>query len=388
MARPGKYQKYEEFYKELPLVMEKRPKYKDGIGVQRGKTKESIWAKVYLPKGGDWRGKYYAPHKSIEIKLGNKSSYTWQQALDAHRDYQEKADKGLPLEDKPTPSFIEWADSWYEQAKVNLEAHKTSYIHIEKHLKPFFENKPISKINTADINRWTANQLITLKPATVRRQRNTLGSIFSKALKEGLLEKNPCKNANPIKGIVPRSRFLDDAEILALMATAKVYDEWISDFLLWALHSGMRRGEILDLTWENINKIGEENILVVVPKSKSGLPRMFHATSTMIEILARQKKKRVDGNEKVFRKSLKTFCRKWKEVRGRAKLEDITLHDLRRTQATIAAGLNVDLNTLAKRLGHSNLDMLHKVYAQVQDGVGLSAANSIGEAFDAKLKQD
>jgi integrase len=63
-------------------------------------------------------------------------------------------------------------------------------------------------------------------------------------------------------------------------------------------------------------------------------------------------------------------------------LEDVTLHDLRRTHSTHAAAAGVDLRTLAARIGHTDLSMLEKRYAVVVGSVAVNAADTIQATFD------
>jgi integrase len=80
-------------------------------------------------------------------------------------------------------------------------------------------------------------------------------------------------------------------------------------------------------------------------------------------VLERQKKRKVKGDNRVFPISAMTLRRKWEKARKSAGLEDVTMHDLRRTHGTHAAAAGVDLRTLAGRIGHTDLTMLQKHYA-------------------------
>ena len=62
-------------------------------------------------------------------------------------------------------------------------------------------------------------------------------------------------------------------------------------------------------------------------------------------------------------RSLIALKRKMKLLRERTGIEDIRLHDLRRTNATHLARAGVDLRTLSGRIGHHDLTMLHSVYS-------------------------
>ena len=80
-----------------------------------------------------------------------------------------------------------------------------------------------------------------------------------------------------------------------------------------------------------------------------------------------------------------TLRRKWEAARRQAGLEDVTIHDLRRTHSTQAAVAGVDLRTLAGRLGHANLAMLEKHYAALVGSASEEAADKIEKAFSATV---
>jgi integrase len=196
------------------------------------------------------------------------------------------------------------------------------------------------------------------------------------------LSENPATKISPIKGIQPRQRYLEVGEIVRLLAAAEVVEPWLSDAILWALHSGMRRGEIQSMTWSDIRELPDGGKVVLLEATKSGKSRDVYCTKGMIEVLERQAGRRVEGDERVFPVSQMTWRRRWEKARKNAKLDDIDFHDLRRTNATQAAASGVDLRTLAARIGHTDLAMLEKHYAMVVGSAEREAADKIQTTFD------
>jgi integrase len=76
-----------------------------------------------------------------------------------------------------------------------------------------------------------------------------------------------------------------------------------------------------------------------------------------------------------------TLRRRWEDARRRAGLEDVTIHDLRRTHSTYAAASGVDLRTLAGRIGHADLSMLQRHYAALVGDAEAGAAERIEAVF-------
>ncbi len=105
------------------------------------------------------------------------------------------------------------------------------------------------------------------------------------------------------------------------------------------------------MLWSDVRVLSDDRQIVQIQKSKSDQPRIVVCTATMTEIIERQKQRKRDNDERVFPIARMTLRRKWEAARREAGLEDVTIHDLRRTHSTQAAVAGVDLRTLAGRLG-------------------------------------
>jgi integrase len=230
---------------------------------------------------------------------------------------------------------------------------------------------------------WLANQLKELKPGTVKRHLNTLKAILNDAVRTGEIQRNPCDNADRIRGTSAKQRFLEAEEIIRLLAAAEQIEPWLYNVVIWALHSGMRRGEIQSMRWSDIRELPGGGMVVLLETTKAGKPRSIICTRGMLEVLDRQGGNRVEGDDHVFPISAMTWRRRWEKAREKAGLPDIDFHDLRRTNATQAAASGVDLRTLAARIGHTDLTMLEKHYAMVVGSAEHEAAEKIQDTFDA-----
>ena len=80
-----------------------------------------------------------------------------------------------------------------------------------------------------------------------------------------------------------------------------------------------------------------------------------------------------------------TLRRKWEKARKAVSLEDVTIHDLRRTNATQAVVAGIDLRTIAGRIGHTDLTMLQRHYAALVGSAAEGAAEKIQAVFDGIL---
>lgn len=283
-------------------------------------------------------------------------------------------------------TFTTHADGWLERAKTRVKSYKTLQFHVEKYLKPTFGRKPLDAITTSDVNNWIADQRKTLNPATVKRTYNTLRAILNDAIRSDVLSSNPCTNSDKITGIQFRQRFLEADEVLALYTMAKEKSDWLADFILWAIHSGMRKTEIRSLVWDDIRKLPDGRTFATIRTSKTGKPRIVACTPTMIDILERQKSRKKEDSNIVFPISEMTLRRHWMDLRTKANLPDVIIHDFRRTHSSHMAAANVDLNTLAGRLGHTDLTMLQQSYAVIVGSAETKATQTIEQVFSDMLK--
>ena len=373
-GRPRRYSEYDRLLAGLPRPMKKRPSYLNGIGVFRGQQGDTAWIKIRLPHGGTFNGRSYTPGKPLEIKLGSLSSWTWEKLEARHSDLQGRADRGEPLEDVAAVGFTDWAQNWLGRAKVRVKDYESLDIHVRKHLLPSFGAKALNAITVNDVNQWAARQRTDLAPGTVKRQMNTLKAILNDAQRHGHLDTNPCRNADPIRGAAARQRFLDGEELTRLLVAARATAEWLPDFIIWSLHSGMRKGEVGELQWSDIRTLDDRQI-AMLKTSKNDKPRMVICTRAMTEVLERQLERKLDDDDRVFPVTKMTLRRKWEKARKAAGIDDVTMHDLRRTHSTYAAAAGVDLNTLAERIGHTDLTMLQKHYAAIVGSAAMDAAN-------------
>ena len=379
VGRPGRYAKFERFEAGLPGLMAKRPAYCEGIGLFRGASGCTVWIKVRMPHGGVYNGRTVTAGGAVEVRKGKRASWSWQQLIDERDRLQGLADRGEALEVAEVATFAVYAGEWLDRKKATLKSYGVTKGNVMRALVPHFGTKTLDAITVGDVNRWIGQQSVTLKPATVKRELNTFNSIMNDAVRNGLIERNPASQADKIKGVEARQRFVTDDEWKRIVATVDAIEAdqeatkeeaphrirgWLRHYVVWAYHSGMRRAEILKLTFDNVRKVDDTQTVVEVLHSKSGKPRDVTCTPEMQSIIVQLKAQpRAEGDNRLFPVSMATLKRSLANLWKRTGLNDVRLHDLRRSHATILMSKGVDPRTIAGRLGHSGTAMLAKHYA-------------------------
>ncbi|MGQ7830916.1 tyrosine-type recombinase/integrase [Altererythrobacter sp. Z27] len=301
------------------------------------------------------------------------------------------------MEADEVPTFAQYAQQWLDRKEASLRSFGVTQGNVRSALNPAFGKRAINAITPSHVNNWIAQQLRQLKPSSVQRQLNTFKAVLNDAIRNGLIDRNPADNADKIKGIEARGRFVTADEWKVILDTIDVIEAkqegkkesrphqirgWLKLFVKWAYESGMRRAEILDLTWHNIRKVDELTVVEVV-NTKTDKPRYVTCTEEMEAILKRLKElERDDGDERLFPVSMTTLKRSLAQLWKETGLKDVRLHDLRRTHATILIQNNIDPRTVAGRLGHSGTSMLARHYAVNRGDV--EAAKAFGRSKTAK----
>ena len=199
--------------------------------------------------------------------------------------------------------------------------------------------------------------------ATVNRYIATLSSVLTYACRQlRWIDDNPCFNLIKLKENPGRDRVLTEAEVQRLMkACRESRSEYLYCIVLMAFTTGMRRGEILNLTWSQVDF---ENKLAHLKETKNGTPRSVPLVSQVIQELISLYNKRNSDKKFVFASKC-TFgsidmAKAWEEALRRAEIEGFVFHSIRHHFATLAARSGASNLQLKTALGHKTLQMLER----------------------------
>ena len=253
-----------------------------------------------------------------------------------------------------------------------------------------FGKRRISDLTAIDAETYKTNRARKVRPASVNREMTVLKHMFSKAVEWRLLPTNPFRGVRSLRVPSRIERILGvDEESRLLAACTSVRSRFLRSVLVLALNTGMRRGELLPLKWDQIDLIqGRIRILdAKTNSSKRSIP-MNSTVFTLMSELARNKKSQwffrvTEGqgnNTWISKLDLKKGFRKAVELAG---LPKIRFHDLRHTFATRLVQKNVDLITVQRLLGHVNISMTAR-YAHSPDSARIAAVKRLDELFSSQ----
>jgi len=196
---------------------------------------------------------------------------------------------------------------------------------------------------------------------TANRWLASVRSCFQHALRDGLVPENPAWGIGQFREAPPRARVLTDEEYAKVVEVIDAIPEpSVRAAFLLLLDTGARKSEVLRASWADMD-LGAG--LWRIPSPKSGHPQVVPlATSTvqLLEGLERMGPWVVPGRDPAKHRAALT--RPWKRVRAQAKLDDVTIHDLRRTFGLHVAK-RAGLHVASKLLRHSSIKVTEDVYA-------------------------
>ena len=189
-------------------------------------------------------------------------------------------------------------------------------------------------------------------PSQANKVKATISAVFNWARDEGITgQANPAQ-AVKSKSIPSRERFLLPSEFPRFMAAVEASP--LRDFFLMALFTGARRSNLQAMRWQDVN-LAESTW--TIPKTKNGDPQTVALPPEALEVLQSRKVAAVVGAIFVFPGSGKTGHlvepkRAWDQIVEAAGLEDLRIHDLRRTLGSWQARQGASLTVIGKSLGH------------------------------------
>ena len=368
-------------------------------------------------KDGRWEGRYTAGHDSETGKpiyrnvLGRTQSEVKEKLKTAI-----KATQSLDSSKTGQYTLGQWMDVWYEnyaKVKVRPSSHQTYKGYIENHIKPNIGDIPLEKLTTLDLQRLYKTLLARgrvdrleskgqprgLSPKTVRNIHQILSSALKLAQEQRTILTNPAEGCALPKVEHREMKTLPVEQLQSFLREAK--DSGVFELYYLELATGLRRGELLGLKWEDIDlehgdlrvrrQIARINGKVVeAPLKTKNAYRTLPLAEDTISILNEQKKK-VGSSPWVFPSatggpiSPDSVLHMLHRVLKRAGLPQVRFHDLRHTFATLALQNGVDIKTVSGMLGHFSAGFTLDTYAHVTTSAQKAAANTMGKLLSGSV---
>ena len=359
-------------------------------------------------KDGRWEGRYVVGYDEKGLPRTKnvlaKTKRECQEKLAAlHEAYE------TPKQEKLTPAmpFGDLMDYWYQNlCKPRLrESTRQGYENgIYKHIIPELGSIPLNKLTKNDLQQF----YIRLKEGGRLRMADTYGQGLSdksvrachancraaldRAAADGLIKVNPAADCKLPPKKSKEMQILSREEMQRFLLQAK--EEGCYELFLLELSTGLRRGEILALQWDDLNtETGELRITkqvtrvngtltVSAPKTKASNRTIILPASTLRELTRLRER---THSHWMFPSRIKddapldpASCRKkLQAILERAGCQRVRFHDLRHGFCAGCLENGMDVKTLSAVIGHESVTTTLDVYAHVTDTMRQDAADSI-----------
>ncbi len=232
-----------------------------------------------------------------------------------------------------------------------------------KLLLPFFGETPIGRItkNIAGQYRKERHSRRKLTETTINRDLECLRHILFWAVDEGLLSINPLRGMRMERERKRKRPILSLAEEELLLSASAPH---LQRIIICALNSGMRRGEILNQRWEDVD-FNRELLFVTRSKTPEGEAREIPLTSRLLHLL--EESRQETGLIFTFKdRPLHRIKSAWKAALRRAGIRASRFHDLRHTFNTRLMEAGVMQEVRKALMGHSSGEDVHSTYTHVE----------------------
>jgi len=329
---------------------------------------------------------YNGKQHRFSLKTSNKSEAqtVYAQVLLKLRNTEKLPSSSKPeLIQKQTTVDITF-EEFYEKHYLTYCYNRQAYYEVKKYLlnklPEWFKKLKLCDIGIRELE-LVQNYLLEQKKAiaTCNRYIANIQASFTKAYEWNYITEDKLKRVRKvkkIKGEISRLRFLSQDEIKALLNNCEPH---LYQIVFTALNTGMRKSEILNLKWENIDLNYD---LILLEKTKNGERREIPINEPLKKLFKQLITKRRLDTEYVFvnpetgkryidlKRSFATACKK-------AGIRDFHFHDLRHTFASQLVMNGVDLKTVQELLGHKDIKMTLR-YAHLSQAHKKEAVKLLG----------
>ena len=347
---------------------------------------------------GRWEGRIVVGHKENGDSIFRYVYAPTQKELSAKLRQHIDSYQGADLTEQSRMTLSEWLNQWLENMADTLRPNtlRNYRSYIENHIRPALGDKQLARITPMDVQRFYEKLSDCLASGTVRRIHTTLHGALKAAQQAHLIASNPTEQIIAPKFSYGAKQILTDEQLDVFMRVIAEDEIWC-DFFYTELTTGLRRGEICGLKWEDFDEVaGTLKVCHTVyreaggeltagdTKTNAGTRKILLPASTAA-VLSERKESAL--SEWIFPNLLKpeqptdpgSAYRQLKVLLKRAGLPNIRFHDLRHTFATHALASGVDVKTLSSILGHTRAAFTLDTYTHTTSDMQKRASEVVGD---------
>lgn len=359
---------------------------KDGIRVRTARYRQGL--------------RYRAMYRGPDGRQRSKSFTTKDQAAAWLRVELAKMDGGSWTDPRAGQvRYAEWVNEWLTGLDVKPKTMAGYESLLRSRVLPAFGPVPLAKITSPMVRRWVAQMVEEgLSPSRIRQARQLLNASLDTAVADGLLARNPSAHVRAPADRPRTQRFLDSDQVVRLAASAEGRQRRAGALVTFLAVSGLRWGEAVALRRSNLDLMRRRvlvreaateisgKLIVGTPKThrvrEVALPRFL--ADTLAEHCAG-----MGLGDLVFTSPQGGYLRSsnfrrtvWKPALRDAGLdEELRVHDLRSTTASMLISSGASVKVVQKTLGHASAAVTLNVYAGLFESDLDEAADALDRRF-------
>lgn len=365
-------------------------------------------------KTGLWEGRYTAGHdkngKSVSKSVFGKTRKECQQKLKQAIEESQ----GLVIRPERDYTVAQWLEVWFEvYSKPNIRPGTANYYdnYIRNHIIPAIGDIKLAKLTGIDIQNMYNKQRTGgrvqryenmkdkgLSVRTIRGIHMLLHEALQQAVKEMIIPRNPCDTCTIPKLEKKEMNIIPTEKIGCYLQAAR--NAGVEPMFYLELSSGLRRGELLALTWDDVDverciinvdkQVGRINgeIVVSQPKTPSSIRKVM-VPRKAIDLLLEEREKHPDcpyvfmSNRTGGMVDPNSVGRIHKRLLKDAGIDGrIRFHDLRHTFTTICLENGADVKTVSAMLGHTSSSFTLDQYGHLTPQMQKAAADKMADFMD------
>lgn len=278
----------------------------------------------------------------------------WARRMELHAD-DGMLPSSLKLLDQYTVRNV--LERYMREITIHKKGAEVEKFIIKGFLKSSLADLTFKKIATSHFSEYRDQRIKKVKPGTVNREFQIIKHAFDLAEREwGIpLKANPLAKLKKLKVKNARSRRLSKEEYdLLIRGLEQTRNARIRPFIDFAIETGMRRGEMLNMRWDDID-FNKRTLFIEI--TKNGESRTIPLSSRAIDIL---KALQNSDNSSVFNLTQAMISKAWKRLVKRAGIIDLHFHDLRHEAISRFFEKGLSIAEVALISGHKDFRMLFR----------------------------
>lgn len=362
-------------------------------------------------KDGRWEGRYtiLTPDGPKQKTVYGK---TRREVVEKLTEASANRDKGIVVHDQNL-TVAAYLDRWLEDSVRGTVRESTfsrdKYL-VTNHVVPVLGRVKLKNLNAMSLQRLYREKLDSgLSGSTVLKVHHALHKALSEAKRLRLIADNPAAEVKAPRASSQEMRPLSAPEAKQLLEAAR--SDRLEAFYVLAIHTGMRRGELLGLKWEDVDLDGStvrvrrtltrtgngKGLALGEVKTKKSRRTVRLRPETVDALKSHRARQAVEKHAAggVYEDRGLVFAgetgnlinpsnlrqRSFASLLKKAGLPHVTLHDLRHTCASLLFQRNVNPKIVQELLGHASVAITLDTYSHMLPGMGGEAADAMGEAL-------